>query len=100
MVVHDDRGGTSFFETLARETIEFIESRAHGIFHIDLRLRPYGDAGVWSIPFDELKSYYARGGQAAAFERQALIKLRWVAGDEGLGRRVEAHRDTFTYSGE
>ena len=26
--------------------------------------------------------------------------MRWVAGDESLGRRVEMHRDTFTYSGE
>src|SRR5262249_7587348 len=34
------------------------------------------------------------------FERQALIKLRWVAGDEKLGRRVEGLRDQFTYSGE
>src|SRR5262249_1947023 len=35
---------------------------------------------------------------AAPFERQALIKLRWVGGDEVLGHRIEAHRDAFTYS--
>jgi glutamate-ammonia-ligase adenylyltransferase len=98
--VHEDRGSTSFFEALARDTIDFIEARAKGIFHIDLRLRPYGDAGVWSIPLDEFKNYYSVNGQAAPFERQALIKLRWVAGDEGLGRRAEAHRDKFSYSGE
>jgi glutamate-ammonia-ligase adenylyltransferase len=60
---------------------------------------PYGDAGAWSIPFDEFKRYYSTGGPAAPFERQAMIKLRWVAGDEQLGRQVEAHRDSFTYSG-
>ena len=98
--VHEEPGGTSFFEALARETIECIEARAKGIFHIDLRLRPYGDAGVWSTPFEEFKSYYSANGQAAPFERQALIKLRRVAGDERLGRQVEAHRDTFTYSGQ
>jgi glutamate-ammonia-ligase adenylyltransferase len=99
MFIHEDRGSTSFFEALAREVTEFIESRAKGIFRIDLRLRPYGDAGVWSTPLDEFKSYYSASGQAAPFERQALIKLRWVAGDEDLGRRAEAHRDAFTYSG-
>jgi glutamate-ammonia-ligase adenylyltransferase len=99
MFVHEDRGSTSFFEALARETCDSIEARVKGIFHIDLRLRPYGDAGVWSIPFDEFKAYYSASGNAAPFERQALIKLRAIAGDEALGSRVEAYRDTFTYSG-
>jgi glutamate-ammonia-ligase adenylyltransferase len=97
--VHEDRADTSYFEMLARETLDLIEALPKGIFHIDLRLRPYGDSGRWSTPFDEFTAYYSYGGQAAPFERQALIKLRWVAGDEDLGRRVEAHRDTFTYSG-
>jgi glutamate-ammonia-ligase adenylyltransferase len=99
LFVHDAKGSTPFFESLARQVIEFVEARKHGIFHIDLRLRPYGDAGAWSIPFDEFKNYYSANGQAAPFERQALIKLRWIAGDEALGRRVEAHRDSYTYSG-
>ena len=97
--VHEQPENTPYFEALARQTIDFIESRRGGIFHIDLRLRPYGDAGAWSLPFDEFKRYYSAQGQAAPFERQALIKLRWVAGDEDLGRRVEQHRDAFTYSG-
>jgi glutamate-ammonia-ligase adenylyltransferase len=97
--VHEEPGKTSLFESLARQTIEFIEARAKGFFHIDLRLRPYGDAGAWSIPFDEFRNYYSANGQAAPFERQALIKLRWIAGDERLGRRTEAHRDSFTFSG-
>jgi [glutamine synthetase] adenylyltransferase / [glutamine synthetase]-adenylyl-L-tyrosine phosphorylase len=99
LFVHDGPGETSFFETLARCVIELIETRTKGIFQIDLRLRPYGDAGAWSIPFDQFRSYYSVNGEAAAFERQALTKLRWVAGDEQLGRRAEAHRDSFTFSG-
>jgi glutamate-ammonia-ligase adenylyltransferase len=39
-------------------------------------------------------------GQAAPFERQALIKLRWVAGEKLLGRKVEAQRDRYVYSSE
>ncbi len=99
LFVHDGTGTTPFFETLARHVVDFIEARDKGIFHIDLRLRPFGDAGSWSVPFEQLTNYYRPNGQAAPLERQALIKLRWVAGDESLGRRVEAHRDSFTYSG-
>ena len=99
LFVHEAAECNAFFESFARLIVDFIEARSHGIFHIDLRLRPYGEAGTWSTPFDQFVKYYRGGGDAAPFERQALIKLRWVAGDEGLGRRVEAQRDTFTYSG-
>jgi glutamate-ammonia-ligase adenylyltransferase len=97
--VHESESATPFFELFARRITEFIETRKTGIFHIDLRLRPYGDAGLWSLPFSEFSRYYSETGEAAPFERQALIKLRFVAGDQTFGRRVEAHRDTFTYSG-
>lgn len=97
--VHESETATAFFELFARRITEFIETRKTGIFHIDLRLRPYGDAGRWSIPFSQFASYYSVRGEAAPFERQALIKLRFVAGDAAFGRRIEAHRDGFTYSG-
>jgi glutamate-ammonia-ligase adenylyltransferase len=108
LFVHDGGGRTQgdkpvdnglFFELLAQQIVEFIEAREKGIFHIDLRLRPYGKAGALATPFEQLVNYYSVNGEAAPFERQALIKLRWVAGDETLGRHVEAHRDSFTYSG-
>src|SRR5262249_53063050 len=99
MFVHETGGDTGMFERLARSTIDRIETRKNAVFHVDLRLRPYGDAGAWSIPFDEFERYYSAHGLAAPFEKQALIKLHWVAGDESLGRRVERHRDLFTYDG-
>src|SRR5262249_5609602 len=101
LFVHEDHGSasSSSYEALARHVVQCIETRDKGIFQIDLRLRPYGDAGAWSVPFAEFKRYYSPGGPSAAFERQALIKLRWVGGDETLGRNVEAHRDVYTYSG-
>jgi glutamate-ammonia-ligase adenylyltransferase len=98
LFVHDG-AEADFFGTLAHHTIDFIEARDKGIFHVDLRLRPYGDAGPWSTSFEQFQKYYSMDGEAAPFERQALIKMRWCAGDEDLGRRVEAHRDTFTYGG-
>jgi glutamate-ammonia-ligase adenylyltransferase len=107
LFVHDGAGRTRgdkpldnglFFESLAQQIVEFIEAREKGVFHLDLRLRPYGKAGALATPFAQLENYYRRNGEAAPFERQALIKLRWVAGDEALGRRVETQRDRFTYS--
>jgi glutamate-ammonia-ligase adenylyltransferase len=88
-----------YFERLARELSEFVEAKQEGIFHIDLRLRPQGRYGPLANPLDRIRDYYSPDGDAAPFERQALIKLRRVAGDEALGKAVEAHRDHFVYGG-
>lgn len=88
-----------FFEKLAQQITHFITAKQEGIFHVDTRLRPHGNAGVLASPLPHLIAYYAPTGEAAPFERQALIKLRWIAGDEALGRRVEVHRDRFVYGG-
>jgi len=98
LFVHD--GDSEFFSALAHHVVDLIETRDKGIFHIDLRLRPHGDAGSWSTSFEQFTKYYSIDGDAAPFERQALIRLRWCAGDEKLGRRVESHRDSFTYGGQ
>jgi len=88
-----------FFEKLGQQITHFITAKQAGIFHVDTRLRPHGKAGVLANTLAQFTTYYAPTGEAAPFERQALIKLRWIAGDEALGRRVEAHRDRFVYSG-
>jgi glutamate-ammonia-ligase adenylyltransferase len=98
LFVHD--GDSEFFPAMAHHVVDLIETRDKGIFHIDLRLRPHGDAGAWSTSFEQFTKYYSVDGDAAPFERQALIRMRWCAGDEKLGRRVEAHRDSFTYGGQ
>ncbi len=88
-----------FFEELVRELIGLIAAREEGIFHVDLRLRPHGNKGPLASPLEAVRDYYRVGGESAPFERQALIKLRRVAGDDALGRAVEAHRDAFVWSG-
>lgn len=90
---------SEYFERLAQELLQWIEAKQEGIFHLDVRLRPHGGKGSLSNPFDEITSYYSEQGLAAPFERQALIKLRQVAGEAGLGKQVEAHRDRYVYSG-
>jgi glutamate-ammonia-ligase adenylyltransferase len=108
MLVYEGSGRTGgsakmanseFFERLVQELLQWIEAKQEGIFHIDVRLRPHGGKGSLANTLDEFKQYYSVKGSAAPFERQALIKLRAIAGDEKLGLRVERHRDDFVYSG-
>ncbi len=91
---------SEYFERLAQELLGWIEAKQEGIFHLDVRLRPHGGKGSLTNAIDEVRNYYSASGSAAPFERQALIKLRRVAGDHDLGRQVEMHRDAFVYGVE
>jgi [glutamine synthetase] adenylyltransferase / [glutamine synthetase]-adenylyl-L-tyrosine phosphorylase len=90
---------SEFFERLGQEILYLAKSKQEEIFHVDLRLRPYGSKGSLTNSLSFLEKYYSIEGGASPFERQALTKLRWIAGDEELGRKVERLRDRFTYSG-
>lgn len=87
-----------YYERLIQEFLHWIEAKQEGIFQIDTRLRPHGEKGLLANSLEEIQRYYAEDGSAAPFERQAWIKLRHVAGNAALGRKVEAHRDVFVYS--
>jgi [glutamine synthetase] adenylyltransferase / [glutamine synthetase]-adenylyl-L-tyrosine phosphorylase len=89
-----------FFDEVVRRFTELLPAQAEGLFHVDLRLRPHGGKGGLASPLWALRDYYRAGGEAAPFERQALLKLRFVAGDPELGRAVERLRDEFVWSGE
>ncbi len=86
-----------FFERLVTEFKAAIWARRAGIFEIDLELRPYGNAGSLAVSLDAFRRYFAPGGPAWSYERQALIKLRAIAGDPAFGRHVETLRDMFVY---
>jgi len=53
-----------------------------------------------AVVFDAFRRYYAPDGPAWAYERQALVQLRPVAGDAGLGQEIEALRDQYVYNGD
>lgn len=55
-------------------------------YRVDLRLRPYGSSGELVPTFSGLVAYYE--SQASLWEIQAAIKMRPVAGDLDLGRRL------------
>jgi glutamate-ammonia-ligase adenylyltransferase len=76
-----------------------IRARQEGIFQVDLQLRPYGKAGSMAVSLEAFRRYYAPEGPAWAYERQALVKLRPIAGDTVLGKELSALRDEFVYNG-
>jgi len=107
LFVYSDQGETDgperitndeFYGRLAEEFARFIEAKREGIFHVDLRLRPHGNAGPRACSLESFCRYYGPGGPAHSLERLALVRLRAVGGDAGLGRQVERLRDEFIYA--
>jgi glutamate-ammonia-ligase adenylyltransferase len=99
----DDRPGgdetARYFDSFVRSFIGTLATQREGIFELDLRLRPHGNAGPLASSLSGLAAYYDADGPARQFERMALVKLRPVAGDVALGRHVEARRNAYVYSG-
>ncbi|MBN2002534.1 MAG: glutamine synthetase adenylyltransferase [Anaerolineae bacterium] len=89
-----------FYEKLVQTFVGAIRARREGIFEIDLQLRPYGKSGSMAVSLEAFSHYYAPDGPAWAYERQALVKLRPIAGNSGLGQHVAALRDGFIYTTE
>jgi glutamate-ammonia-ligase adenylyltransferase len=109
MFIYAGNGNTSgpnrittseYYEKVVETFVSTIRARQEGIFQIDLQLRPYGKAGSMSVSVESFRRYFSPDGPAWAYERQALVKLRAIAGDPALGAQVEALRDQFIYTGE
>lgn len=64
-------------------------------FRIDARLRPEGNQGPLARSIGGFRRYYAQWG--LTWERQALTKARFVAGDAELGARFAGLAAEFTY---
>jgi glutamate-ammonia-ligase adenylyltransferase len=74
-----------YFSKVAEKTISYLSTltREGFVFRVDTRLRPTGSKGPLVQSVDAFKSYYAR--EAETWERQALLRARYVAGDRALG---------------
>ena len=92
-------GNADYYERLVQETVQRISAKRAGIFEVDLRLRPFGDAGPRGVSLESFADYYGPGGAALAYERLALIRMRTVAGNRVLGARLERLRDELVYRG-
>ncbi len=109
MFIYRDGGMTSgpqrittaeFYERLVQCFLETLKARREGIFEVDLQLRPYGKAGSLAVSLRAFAEFFHPDGPAWPYERQALIRLRPIAGDEALGQEVQRLRDAFVYTGE
>ncbi len=82
-------------EKLGEALVRFLAGTtpATRIYPVDLGLRPEGKDGPLARSLDGYSSYYGRWSQT--WERQALVRARFVAGDADVGRRfmeiVEPH---------
>lgn len=65
------------------------------LFHVDLRLRPFGSRGPLSLSSSALERYYERHGRG--WERQAWLRARPVAGNLELGNSVLARLAPFVW---
>ncbi|HUX14364.1 MAG TPA: glutamate-ammonia-ligase adenylyltransferase [Spirochaetia bacterium] len=109
LFVYSDNGYTDgeqritnaeFFERLFRESVQTIETKREGIFQVDLRLRPHGNAGPVACSLENFVRYYSPGGEAHSYERLALVRLRRIGGDPELGSQIERIRDELVYTGQ
>lgn len=96
MFVYDSEGVTSggseisidnhrFFTRLAQRMLQILGTmtREGSLYRVDARLRPEGATGPLVRSLESFENYYATWGRA--WERQALIKARVVAGNQDLG---------------
>ncbi len=89
---------SEFFEELVKRATKLIHAKREGIFHIDLRLRPFGSAGPLACSLERFCKYYGRGGKSHSYERLALVRMRRVGGDYDFGKMVERLRDEIVYT--
>jgi glutamate-ammonia-ligase adenylyltransferase len=71
---------------LASGVIEFMgrQTSAGTLFAVDARLRPDGEKGTLANSLEAHRDYYLK--RAQVWERQALVKARFVAGGEKPGK--------------
>src|SRR5579884_317244 len=80
-------------ETIVKTLAE--ESAQGHVFRVDMRLRPEGRFGPLTRSLSSFRAYYE--SWAEGWERQALLKARFVAGDRALGEAFMAMVSPFVY---
>lgn len=86
-----------YFTRLGQRLIRVLDQVTEDgfVFRVDMRLRPFGEAGPLALSFDALETYYQNHGRA--WERYALIKARPVAGDRQQGEALLEMLRPFVY---
>ena len=70
-----------YFTRLGQALINALSDSDHDgfVFRVDMRLRPYGNAGALACSFEAMEEYYQSQGRE--WERYAMIKARPLGGD-------------------
>ena len=86
-----------FYVRVGQKLITYLSAPTEeGIaYKIDMQLRPSGKSGPLVCSLDAFREYHKTS--SLLWERQALIKARFVAGDPGLGKRIEGITENFAY---
>ncbi len=86
-----------YFARLGQQLAKLLdETTADGFCHrVDLRLRPFGNAGRVALGFAAMEQYFQREGRD--WERYAWQKARPVAGDLAAGERFLQTLRPFVY---
>ncbi len=108
MFLYDEEGGTrgqrvinvdnsEFFSRVVSEVVRLLSTHTdRGVaYRVDLRLRPDGQRGPLARSLASTLAYYDTLGRT--WERQALIKLRPVAGNLALGKQFLGAVEPFIY---
>ncbi len=93
MIVYD-APDSDFFTRFTQRLIAALSAPTEEglLYDIDMQLRPSGSKGPPAVRLSSFERYYAE--EAWTWELMALTRLRAVAGDAALGRRIEAIRDS------
>lgn len=88
---------SEYFLRLGRQLVRLLhEPTMDGICaRVDLRLRPFGNAGRVALSFAAMEQYYQSEGRD--WERYAWIKARPVAGDRAAGKQLQDLLRPFVY---
>jgi glutamate-ammonia-ligase adenylyltransferase len=108
MFIYDEEGSTrgrrithvstqEFYGRVVGEVVRYLSSHTDRgqAYRVDLRLRPEGHHGPLARSLSSTLSYYDTLGRT--WERQALIKVRPVAGDLELGHEFLRAIEPFVY---
>ena len=84
--------GQQYLQRWVRHFMQILSVRTTSgvLYEIDMRLRPSGNKGVLVVSAEGYRKYLQ--GEAWTWERQALVRARWVAGDAGLQARFDEIR--------
>ncbi|MGD8853868.1 MAG: bifunctional [glutamate--ammonia ligase]-adenylyl-L-tyrosine phosphorylase/[glutamate--ammonia-ligase] adenylyltransferase, partial [Gammaproteobacteria bacterium] len=86
-----------YFTRLGQSLIHTLADADHDgfVFRVDMRLRPYGNAGALVCSFEALEDYYQSQGRE--WERYAMIKARPVTGDAAARAELTELLRPFVY---